>query len=309
MKNFFSKSLIGAAVALSFSGSVFAQVNLNNGSVIANLGVDGNFDPSASPGLSYNGTEYINQGTFASWYWLTTTSPIGSFLAYQDSLYVTSIGSTNVSSLPGTQTTSAPSIPAGEAGTTIFMGGAGGLKVTMNHLLTTANQMSTTINITNTVGGSGTISGIKWNVGLDPDQDVAGWGSFFTNNVITGVGGNAAVTAYSNNGVAPITLANSTGAGAYSVKAFINTGDCCNPVDGATALSGGQILGFAHNSDSSISLGYDLGSLADGASVSFGYTYTFAAPVPEPETYAMLLAGLGLMGFMARRRKQRGAAV
>jgi len=33
-----------------------------------------------------------------------------------------------------------------------------------------------------------------------------------------------------------------------------------------------------------------------------------AAPaVPEPETYAMLLAGLGLMGFVARRRKQRAA--
>jgi uncharacterized protein YjiK len=28
------------------------------------------------------------------------------------------------------------------------------------------------------------------------------------------------------------------------------------------------------------------------------------APVPEPETYAMLLAGLGLLGFVARRRKQ-----
>jgi hypothetical protein len=28
-------------------------------------------------------------------------------------------------------------------------------------------------------------------------------------------------------------------------------------------------------------------------------------PVPEPETYAMLLAGLGLMGFMAKRRKQK----
>ncbi|WP_292921405.1 PEP-CTERM sorting domain-containing protein [Nitrosomonas sp.] len=26
--------------------------------------------------------------------------------------------------------------------------------------------------------------------------------------------------------------------------------------------------------------------------------------VPEPETYAMLLAGLGLIGFMARRRKE-----
>lgn len=29
------------------------------------------------------------------------------------------------------------------------------------------------------------------------------------------------------------------------------------------------------------------------------------SPVPEPETYAMLLAGLGLMGGIARRRKQK----
>jgi predicted extracellular nuclease len=38
-----------------------------------------------------------------------------------------------------------------------------------------------------------------------------------------------------------------------------------------------------------------------GAVASPGLT-SFAAPVPEPETYAMLLAGLGLIGFMARRR-------
>jgi len=31
-------------------------------------------------------------------------------------------------------------------------------------------------------------------------------------------------------------------------------------------------------------------------------------PVPEPETYAMLLAGLGLLGFAARRRKMKEAA-
>jgi len=30
---------------------------------------------------------------------------------------------------------------------------------------------------------------------------------------------------------------------------------------------------------------------------------TLATPVPEPESYAMLLGGLGLLGFLARRRK------
>jgi hypothetical protein len=65
------------------------------------------------------------------------------------------------------------------------------------------------------------------------------------------------------------------------------------------------------------------GELKAGASAEDGYfnlnipdpgagnTYTFSlvqtpsvGVVPEPETYAMFLAGLGLMGFMAKRRKQ-----
>ncbi len=41
--------------------------------------------------------------------------------------------------------------------------------------------------------------------------------------------------------------------------------------------------------------------------VSGSVNFTVAA-IPEPETYAMMLAGLGLMGFMARRRKQKPAA-
>lgn len=36
--------------------------------------------------------------------------------------------------------------------------------------------------------------------------------------------------------------------------------------------------------------------------------YAATAPIPEPETYAMLLAGLGLLGFAARRRKQKETA-
>jgi hypothetical protein len=33
-----------------------------------------------------------------------------------------------------------------------------------------------------------------------------------------------------------------------------------------------------------------------------------ALAVPEPETYAVMLGGLGLLGFMARRRKPKDPA-
>jgi hypothetical protein len=37
----------------------------------------------------------------------------------------------------------------------------------------------------------------------------------------------------------------------------------------------------------------------------FGSSVTFTAAVPEPSEYALLLAGLGLMGWTARRRRAK----
>jgi hypothetical protein len=42
-----------------------------------------------------------------------------------------------------------------------------------------------------------------------------------------------------------------------------------------------------------------------GDGVLASYAMLDIAPVPEPESYAMLLAGLGLMGTIARRRKTK----
>ncbi|MXS83054.1 PEP-CTERM sorting domain-containing protein [Nitrosomonas oligotropha] len=47
------------------------------------------------------------------------------------------------------------------------------------------------------------------------------------------------------------------------------------------------------------SAGQSFGSL-DGINVDISFT----SAVPEPETYAMLLAGLGLLGLAIRRRNQ-----
>jgi hypothetical protein len=50
---------------------------------------------------------------------------------------------------------------------------------------------------------------------------------------------------------------------------------------------------------------FEVSGVVSGAPNGF-YTFTaVAAPIPEQETYAMLLAGLGVVGFMAARRRAR----
>jgi len=45
-----------------------------------------------------------------------------------------------------------------------------------------------------------------------------------------------------------------------------------------------------------------------GTNGGSGWYIPTVSPIPEPETYALMLAGLGLLGFHARRRKQKEAA-
>jgi hypothetical protein len=47
--------------------------------------------------------------------------------------------------------------------------------------------------------------------------------------------------------------------------------------------------------------------MVSNTAASFGGAVMMAAPVPEPETYGMMLGGLGLLGFLARRRKAKQA--
>ncbi len=71
--------------------------------------------------------------------------------------------------------------------------------------------------------------------------------------------------------------------------------------NGETAIF--QIAGGAEGDFNAGSLfaGVHVRSLVNGFSESLVTVPT--APVPEPSTYALMLAGLGMLGFMARRRR------
>jgi hypothetical protein len=59
-----------------------------------------------------------------------------------------------------------------------------------------------------------------------------------------------------------------------------------------TALAGNAHLGQA----------LTIRLTSNGTQVNFDNVRLDVSPVPEPETYALMLAGLGLVGFAARRR-------
>lgn len=46
-----------------------------------------------------------------------------------------------------------------------------------------------------------------------------------------------------------------------------------------------------------------IGNFSGGPESFLVYNLAAVNAVPEPETYALLLAGLGALGFVARRRK------
>ena len=180
-------------------------------------------------------------------------------------------------------------------------GSFGGWDMQMLETITSPGHLVYAVTITNNTGHD--VDGVRWGFGIDPDQGVPGGFGNGTTNVIDGVAALASVTATSANGYF-VTLKDITSANASLLHPYVDPASCCSPVDPLTMHLVNQGLGSYGFSDSSINMAFELGHsgvMKNGESSVMGYELVMG--VPEPETYAMFMAGLGLMGFIARRRK------
>jgi hypothetical protein len=99
-----------------------------------------------------------------------------------------------------------------------------------------------------------------------------------------------------------------TGLSLYRVGGGTGTGGTAGDtlVTSGTSLQSGNVDVWTLSSDNLAAGNYYMlvsGNLVSNTAASFGGA-VMMAPVPEPETYGMMLAGLGVLGFLARRRKQ-----
>lgn len=278
----FKFKLLTGVAALAIAGSAVADVTLTGDYITLGVSNGGQLiNHSTSTGLQYSGSDFLFPGTPFAFY------SIGVGGAHDVS------GGYGYGNNPFGVTTIDLSGGVGSPYSLSMGGVAYGLSFTQTISFAKTDK-TVLVNVSFTNRTSSAISDAVYAVGIDPDQGIATGDGYYTANTTTNSGALAKVTAVANNGLS-ITMEDV----GHSSESFasVSSGWSTNPYDLLTHGNDG-------NGDYTIALAFNLGTINAGQTVNIAYTYTVSA-VPEPETYGMLLAGLGLMGTLIRRRRIR----
>jgi len=288
--NRFNKITLAVACLVAGAPAFATPASIQNGYVLAGVSDYGTLgsDGTTSPGILFDPT---GKGNYGINDFLTPGDPFEGF-------YVTSSAGSAGANNDGNRGFGFNSPTALSPTSATWSGSSGAYGITNTYTLTTAggrSEIAIHTVLTNTSGSD--ITNLEFLRTLDPDPDVNAYGSYFTNNTV--VNSSTACGSGPKSGQTICIDADSSIAHNAGVSAAWSQ----NPADYLAGLNDGD-------GDYAIGLAFDIGNLAAGQSVSLDYDYAAGASisvvtpsVPEPQNVALMLAGLGLMGVVARRRR------
>ena len=159
--------------------------------------------------------------------------------------------------------------------------------------------------------GAGGVTGAGWSLSVSGDTFTAPWNFSFVNASIGQLSrlildGSTGLTIFDRTEPSPGTNGSAQG-NDFAFSAFCATCDAFVTYSGRTALAGDPPLNDLWQTVTISFINPDSG-VNTGPRTDFSFLQDtdndVRVNVPEPETYAMMLAGLGLLGFIARRRMQ-----
>ncbi len=291
MSHFKQIVLVAALGAAGVAPAFATPVSIQNSSVLAGvsdygtLGSNGN----TSPGILFDPTATGNYGVND---FLTPGTPFEGF-------YLAWAGGSVASNNTGNSNFSATSPTLLSPSSATWTGSAGGWTVTNLYTLSTVgarSEIAIHTTLTNTSGSD--ITGLQFLRTLDPDPDVNAFGSYSTVNTVPS--SNVACGTGSSSGQ---TICIESTDNDYAHRAGVNADWTTNP---ATYLAGTN----DGDGDNAIGVAFDVGSVANGQTISLDYDYATGATIdvvtptiPEPANAALMLASLGIMVSLARRRR------